>query len=71
MKAPASVFVIALFLHSLALADTHVHGYTKKNGTYVRQHHRTSPDHTRSNNYSSKGKVNPYTGKRGTKTAKH
>ena len=44
-----------------------VHGYRKKNGTYVAPYHRTSPNKTQRDNWSSKGNVNPYTGKIGTK----
>jgi len=44
-----------------------VKGYTKKDGTYVAPHHRSAPDSTKSNNWSSKGHINPYTGKPGTK----
>jgi hypothetical protein len=45
-----------------------VHGYTKKNGTYVKPHHRTRPNKTKKDNWSTKGNVNPYTGKKGTKS---
>lgn len=45
----------------------HVHGYTTRSGRYVQPHMRTAPDHTRRNNWSSRGNVNPYTGKVGTK----
>ena len=45
-----------------------VRGYTKKNGTYVAPHQRTSPNSTKMDNYSTKGNVNPYTGKAGTKS---
>lgn len=48
-------------------SSTHVKGYTKKNGTYVAPHHRTTPDKLKSNNWSTKGNVNPDTGKPGTK----
>jgi hypothetical protein len=48
-----------------------VHGYTRKNGTYVAPHRQTDPDHTQRNNYSTKGNTNPWTGKAGTKTATH
>ena len=48
-----------------------VRGYTKKNGTYVAPHRQTNPDHTQRNNYSTRGNVNPYTGKAGTRTATH
>jgi hypothetical protein len=44
-----------------------VHGYTTKNGTYVAPYHRTTADHTKNNNFSTKGNLNPYTGKKGTK----
>lgn len=44
-----------------------IKGYTKKDGTYVAPSHATNPDSTKSNNWTHKGKVNPYTGKEGTK----
>ncbi|MDO9533282.1 MAG: hypothetical protein Q7O12_14305 [Deltaproteobacteria bacterium] len=46
--------------------DTTVQGYTRKDGTYVQPHHRTAPDNSRFNNYSTQGNVNPYTGQMGT-----
>ena len=48
-------------------SDHTVSGYTRSNGTYVRPSHATNPDSTRNNNYSTKGNVNPYSGKYGTK----
>lgn len=48
-------------------SDHSVSGYTRSNGTYVRPSHATNPDSTRNNNYSTRGSVNPYTGKFGTK----
>jgi hypothetical protein len=50
-----------------ARSDHAISGYTRSNGTYVKPAHATNPDFTRSNNYSTKGNVNPYTGKLGTK----
>ena len=47
-----------------------VRGYYKKSGTYVKSYHRTNKDRTQRNNWSSKGNVNPYTGKKGTKRPK-
>lgn len=44
-----------------------VSGYTKKNGTHVGPSHATNPNKTKRDNYSSKGNVNPHTGKQGTK----
>lgn len=45
----------------------HVSGYERANGTYVQPYERTTPNSTRSDNYSTKGNVNPYTGKAGTR----
>jgi hypothetical protein len=44
-----------------------VSGYTKKNGTHVAAHERSTKDGTKQNNWSTKGNVNPDTGKAGTK----
>lgn len=44
-----------------------VKGHVTKDGTYVAPHVRTSPNSTKLDNYSTKGNVNPYTGKEGTK----
>jgi hypothetical protein len=48
-------------------SETSVRGYTRKDGTYVAPHQRTTPDKSKSNNWSTKGNVNPHTGKPGTK----
>lgn len=53
---------------SQAHAD-YTHGYIKRNGTYVSGYHRSRSDSTKLNNYSTKGNFNPYTGKRGSKSA--
>jgi hypothetical protein len=78
----ASLFVVGAFLFSLlgfqasaashggvshSGGAVHVGGYTKANGTHVEPHMRSAPDHTTANNWSTKGNVNPYTGKPGTK----
>jgi tetratricopeptide (TPR) repeat protein len=47
--------------------DVHVRGYTKSNGTYVGPHMRSATDGKFSNNWSTRGNVNPYTGEPGTK----
>lgn len=49
-------------------SDGRTSGYTKRNGTHVQSYMHTAPDHTRSNNFSTSGNVNPYTGKRGSKS---
>src|SRR5579872_6080083 len=40
-----------------------VHGYFRKDGTYVQPYMRSAPDGNPYNNYSFPGNVNPYTGK--------
>lgn len=42
-----------------------VKGYTKKNGTYVAPHYKSTPNKSKFDNYSAKGNINPYTGKKG------
>jgi len=56
-----------LFVATSSFASKNVNGYTKRDGTHVSQHHRSDPNKTQRDNYSSKPNVNPYNGKRGTK----
>jgi hypothetical protein len=51
--------------------STVVHGYTTSKGTTVQPYHRTTPDSTQMNNYSTRGNYDPYTGKTGTKPPTH
>ena len=44
-----------------------VRAHITKSGTYVAPSYRTSPNHTKTDNWSSKPNVNPYTGRAGTK----
>lgn len=48
-------------------SDHAIKGYTKKDGTYVAPSHATNPNHSKADNFDSKGNTNPYTGKAGTK----
>ena len=48
-----------------AFADTYVRGYTRSDGTYVNGYYRSSPNHTKLDNFSTKGNYNPYTGQKG------
>ncbi|MCW5322013.1 hypothetical protein D8B23_17170 [Verminephrobacter aporrectodeae subsp. tuberculatae] len=64
----AAVMLFFSALPAMAKGGSHsVRGYTKKDSTYVQPHHATNRDNTKSNNYSHKGNVNPYTGKEGTR----
>jgi len=48
-------------------ANHRVSGHSRKSGTYVAPNHATNPNGTKNDNYSTKGNVNPYTGRVGTK----
>jgi hypothetical protein len=63
-----TLIALALFAASIigALAQTHVNGYYRKDGTYVQPHWRSSPNNTTYDNCSIRGNVNPYTGQAGT-----
>lgn len=52
MKCIIVLAVLALTAQS-ALADTYVQGYTRRNGTYVPGHYRSTPNSTRTDNYGS------------------
>jgi len=60
------LFIVMMFFVTKVFADTHVNGYYRKDGTYVKPHYRSDADSNPFNNYSTKGNVNPYTGQRGT-----
>ena len=47
----ALLFFVASFAQEVFARDVSVRGYTRKDGTYVRPHIRSSPDSSRANNY--------------------
>lgn len=63
------IFLMVVLFAGTAFAEDRVgvKGYTRRDGTYVAPHYRSSPDSSRSNNWSTKGNINPYTGEEGTK----
>lgn len=68
MKKLIAIAAISLGFGFAGLAfagDTYVQGYLKKDGTYVQGHFRSNPNDGTSDNWSTKGNVNPYTGKKG------
>ena len=70
MKSSWIITILVLFIFGIgteAKANVYVKGYTKSNGTYVAPHYRSSPDGNFSNNFSTIGITNPYTGEMGTK----
>lgn len=64
----STTLLLALCATSLfAQGTTKVRGYVKKDGTVVAPHTRTLPNKTKDDNWSTRGNVNPNTGKPGTK----
>lgn len=62
-----TVVVIAGFLPVGTQAAVRVKSYYKPStGRYVMPSYRSSPNRTRLDNWSIKGNINPYTGRRGT-----
>ncbi|MBI5129491.1 MAG: hypothetical protein HZA66_08610 [Rhodopseudomonas palustris] len=45
--------------------------YVNSHGTYVPGSHATNPNSTQSDNYTTRGNVNPYTGEIGTRTPRY
>lgn len=65
-----NLFLLFLLFTSginLSAQDVWVDGYQRSNGTYVKGHYRTKPNHTKNDNFSTIGNVNPYTGQAGIK----
>jgi hypothetical protein len=66
-KLVLSLLMLSLLLPVLVSAQVHVQGYTRRDGTDVSPHYRSVPNHTPSDNWSTRGNVNPYTGQYGTR----
>jgi hypothetical protein len=64
MKKQLTLALLLVTAPALA-GPVHVRSHTTKRGNYVSSHVRTSPDHSRLNNWSTRGNTNPYTGKSG------
>jgi len=64
----AVLLTVALVITWLSVANAQVwvRPYTRKDGTHVEGHYRSSPDNNPYNNYSFPGNTNPYTGKEAT-----
>ena len=62
------IFLTILFVSLSSFSkDVFVNGYHRKDGTYVAPHHRSSPDSSVNNNWSTQGNNNPYNGQQGTR----
>lgn len=62
------LLLIAFIVVTPCFADTYVHGYYTKNGTYVEPHYRSDNNGSAYDNWSTRGNQNPYTGQYGTRT---
>ena len=60
-----------LFAAQAMASDHYVNGYMRSNGTYVEGHYQTNPNNTQTDNYSTRGNYNPYTGQEGTQNPKY
>ena len=68
MKNLFLLLFITLMTTTAAMAQSHKYqrGYIRKStGTYVTGHYKTRSDRTNHNNFSTKGRSNPYTGSKG------
>lgn len=65
MKNLAVIGLLLLGLAGYSQNPKYQKGYTKKNGTYVEGHYKTSIDNKTENNYGTSGNTNPYTGQKG------
>jgi hypothetical protein len=63
-----AAFLAASIFVTDAFSDTYVRGYTRRDGTYVQPHYRSSPNNSYNDNYSTRPNVNPYTGQTGTRS---
>lgn len=68
MKTLLFAFILTLAACGTTCADVYVRPHVRGNGTIVQGHYRSDPDGIRWNNWSSRGNVNPYTGKAGTRS---
>jgi len=60
------LFCLLILSTQILFSQVRVSGYTRKNGTYVEPHMRSSPNSNPYDNYSFPGNTNPYTGKTST-----
>lgn len=60
----ASIGVVSTVL---AQGSTRVRPYFRRDGTWVPGHYRTRPDGNFYNNWSTRGNINPFTGREGTR----
>jgi hypothetical protein len=68
MKTTLRLLALAIALAGITLTATatdYVRGYTRRDGTYVSPHYRSSANSTVRDNWSYRGNTNPYSGSTG------
>jgi len=58
---------LGAFVQDAEAKSTRIRSHITKRGSYVGSHRRTTPNRSRLDNWSTKGNINPYTGKKGTR----
>lgn len=66
MRIAITSALIALTATAALAQPVQRNGYIRKDGTYVAPSYATRPNDTKLDNYSTKGNVNPYSGRTGT-----
>ena len=66
MKIMTVAMIALVAVPAVAQRSHAVRGYTRRDGTYVAPHRATNPNSTKLDNWSTRGNVNPYTGREGT-----
>jgi hypothetical protein len=63
--------VVLVMVTGAASAQTYQRPHIDKNGRYSDGGYRTTPNGTQLDNYSTKGNVNPYSGKKGNRNPRY
>lgn len=63
--------VVLVMVTGAASAQIYQRPHIDKNGRYSEGGYRAKPNGTQFDNYSTKGNVNPYSGKKGSRNARH
>lgn len=63
----ALLLILSYSLISVPSAEAlqRVNGYTTKRGTYVAPYYKSTPNKSKFDNFSTKGNINPFSGKKG------
>lgn len=60
-----AIAIMVMSICSIAFADTYVRGHYRNNGTRVEGHYRSDRNDSVADNWSTRGNINPHTGKPG------